>query len=1021
MIRSWLLCLLSLLVAANLYALDASVKVLQEPGFPTADTSSLSPAQVSTLLAGATFVSAEKLDAALSDPRTSLLVLPYGSAFPEADWSGIKAYLDRGGNLLVIGGRPFTRAAFKENGAWKLREYSVRFIRELRVDQFQQTSGSAGYAYLPNPAMVTQLPAFPWQRAFSPILHLSSSRVSDRLGSAGRIDARIDALAWGARDGHRLSAPVVQIDHLRESFAGGRWIWMDADLPASFGNSSVAKAIVDSLVAAAERGAQDFEVNPVYPLYLPGEPIQLNAQWIGRTGAARPLSVRLTVTSEDTQAAPFTRTFSLSGRATIIIPAPAGKGLYRIDAELLDGASVIARYRSGFWMRDLAYLDSGPELSVNHNYFEVNGKPLAVIGTTYMSSRVQRLFFAHPNVYVWNQDLGQIQAAGLNMIRSGWWSGWDKLCDENGVPNEHTLRTLEAFLMTARRHRLPVQFNVFAFLPDVLGGENAYLDPVAVRREENLYTGLARRFGKVPYLAWDLINEPSFGHHLWTARPNGDPIEAAQWNAWLKTRYASRAALENAWNLPTTPYDTPWPVPTAADWSANSGAGSLRLYDFYLFSQQKFAAWVAQIRQAIHSTGSQQLITVGQDEGGNTGRLLPTYFSGSVDFTTNHSWFQVDGLLWNSMVAKQHGKPMLIQETGVGAGTNPDQIARQSLEDQAGLLERKLALSFAEGDGAIEWLWNTNADMLEDGEVSLGGIRADGTEKPEIGVMRGFAAFAKAASPSFVDPVQPEVAIVTSEAAQFSTSWATQMNAQRKAVRALTYGSRVTGYLVGESRIAGMGNPRLAILPSPQALGDAGWQALLAYVKNGGTLLVTGAVQRDDHWHGVDRLATVGLRGSVEPLTFRTATLTAGDESIPMSFDQSARSALESVRFADGSTLESKAYGRGHIFWAAYPVELSNNPDAAARLYSYVLRQVGITPAFDDLSSLPPGVLVYPTVLRDAVLYIFASGDAADTPINLRDKTTGARIHFKLRSRHAAVVLLNRKDGSVVASYGFHE
>lgn len=1014
------MCLVSLLAVANLHAQNASVVVLQEPGFPTADTSTLSPEQVSTLLAGATFVSAEELEGALSGSRISLLVLPYGSAFPEADWSGIKAYLDRGGNLLVIGGRPFTRAAFKENGVWKLRDYSVRFIRELKVDQFQQTPGSDGYHYVANPETVTQLPEFAWKRAFSPILHLSSSSIDDLLGSAGRIDTRIDALAWGVRGEDRLSAPVVQIDHLRESFAGGRWIWVDADLPASFGNSSVAKTIVDSLVAAAQRGAQDFEVNPVYPLYLAGEPIQLNVQWRGHADPERPLSVRVAVTSTGGHDASFVRSFSVTN-GEVIIPGPSGKGLYRVDAELLQGASVIARYRSGFWMRDLAYLDSGPKLSVNHDYFEVDGKPLAVIGTTYMSSQVQRLFFEHPNVYVWDQDMGQIEDAGLNMIRTGWWSGWGQLCDENGVPSEHTLRTMEAFLMTARRHGLPVQFNVFAFLPNVLGGQNAYLDPVSIRREENLYEGLARRFGQVPYLAWDLINEPSFGHHLWTAQPNGDAIEVAEWNAWLKTRYSSRAALENAWNVPTAPGDAPWPVPTATDWYADHGAGSLRLYDFYLFSQQKFAAWVAEIRRTIHSTGSRQLITVGQDEGGNTGRLLPTYFSGSVDFTTNHSWFQEDGLLWNSMVAKQPGKPMLIQETGVGAGTNPDQIERRSLEDQAALLERKVALSFAGGDGAIEWLWNTDADMLNDGEVSLGGIRADGTEKPEIGVMRGFAAFARAASPSLVDPAQPEVAIVTSEAAQFSTSWSTQMDAQRKSVRALTYGGRVTGYLVGESRIAEMGKPRLAILPSPQAFGDAGWQALLSYVKNGGTLLITGAVQRDDHWHRVDRLATVGLRGSVEPLTFRTATLTAGDASIPMSFDQATRSALEAVRFADGATLESKAYGHGRIFWAAYPVELANNPDAAARLYSYVLRQAGITPAFKTTTPLPPGVVVYPTVLRDAVLYIFASEDAADTPINLRDKATGAEVHFTLRSRHAAVVLLNKKDGSVIAEYGYRE
>lgn len=1018
--RVWLLCLFSLLGAANAWALDASVKVFEEPGFPVADTSGLNSAQISSLLPGATLVNAKELDGALSDADTRLLVLPYGSAFPEVAWSSLHAYLSRGGNLLVIGGRPFTRAAYQENGAWKLREYSVRFIRELRVDQFQETPGSAGLAFLPNPDMPVQLPAFAWQRSFSAILHLSDSRVSDRLGSAGRIDARIDALAWGTRDGNRASAPVVQIDHLRASFAGGRWIWVDADLPASFGDSPAAKQMIDSLVREAMQGAEDFEVNPVYPLYIAGEPIELKTEWIGRRDSTVQLTVRVTVTAEDGGAKPVARAAGLN--ETIVIPAPAAKGLYRVDAELLDADAVVARSHSGFWMRDEAYLRSGPKLGVNADYLEVDGKPLAVVGTTYMSSQVQRLFFDHPNVYVWNEDLGQIQNAGVNMIRSGWWSGWDKVCDENGVPYERTLRTLEAFLMTARRHGLPVQFNVFAFLPDVLGGVNAYLDRVAVRREKNLYMGLARRFGDVPYLAWDLINEPSFGQHLWTALPNGDAIEAAEWNAWLKQRYPSRAALDAAWNLPAVGGDGPLPVPTAEDYSSDEHrAGSLMLYDFYLFSQQKFAAWVAQMREAIRSTGSQQLITVGQDEGGNTGRLLPTYFSEAVDFTVNHSWFQSDGLLWDSMVAKQPGKPMLIQETGVAAGINADQIARRSLEDQAALFERKIAYSFAQGSGAIEWLWNTNADMLEDGEVSLGGVRADKTEKPEIDVMRQFAAFAKVASPSLVAPQRSEVAIVTSEAAQFSMMWETQMEAQRAAVRALTYGARITGVLVGESRIAQMGHPKLAILPSAQALSDSSWQAFLAYVKGGGTLLVTGAVQRDEHWRVADRLAAAEVQGSVAPMTFRTATMDAGGESIPMSFDRSVQSVLEVVRFDDGATLESKSYGKGHIFWASYPVELADEPDVAARLYSYVLRQAGITPLFESASSLPPGVLVYPEVLRDAVLYIFGSEDAAAAKIALRDKATGARIRMNLLPGHAALVLLSKKDGSVIASCGYEK
>jgi len=54
--------------------------------------------------------------------------------------------------------------------------------------------------------------------------------------------------------------------------------------------------------------------------------------------------------------------------------------------------------------------------------------------------------------------------------------------------------------MTARKNGLPVQFNFFAFLPDVLGGVNPYLDPEAVRRQRTLISSIVTRFHDVPWL-----------------------------------------------------------------------------------------------------------------------------------------------------------------------------------------------------------------------------------------------------------------------------------------------------------------------------------------------------------------------------------------------------------------------------------------------------------------------------------------------------------------------------------------
>jgi hypothetical protein len=958
----------------------------------------------------------------LGDTATRLLVLPYGSAFPEESWSIIHAFLDRGGNLLVLGGRPFTRAAYHDANGWHLRDYSVRFIRQLSIDQFQTTPGSAGMEFQNNPDVVISLARFAWQRAFSPIIRLSAVDLYHRGGSAGSIDARLDALAWGVKDGRKMAAPMMEIDHLRNAFDGGRWIFLSSELDSQFASSGDAVALIHALAEHALDGSEEFTARPTLPLYVPGEPVEVQVLWHAAEKSAAPLTVRISEFPEAQPSQRATVTQTLPAAQTAQLPAPKEKGFHIIEAELLEGGKLRATYRSGFWIRDEEFLRSGPHLSVNHDFFELDGHPLAVVGTTYMSSEVQRLYFDHPNAYVWDRDMAQIQAAGLNMLRTGWWTGWDKFCDENGQPYERTLRTFEAYLMTARKHGLPVQFNFFAFLPEVLGGVNPYLDPNAVRKQQTLVSTVAARFHYVPFLAWDLINEPSISQHLWQTRPNGDPVELAAWNQWLSKRYPDRAALAAAWNVPPDSVAGSISVPQEVEFESRGmyiGHNSLRVYDYELFAQDSFLEWARAMREKIHATGSQQLITVGQDEGGVMDRLSPAFYSSAVDFTTNHSWWQNDALLWDSLTAKQPAVAMLIQETGLQREINLNESARFTPEQEGALFERKVALSFVRGSGAIEWLWNTNSYMTEANEAPIGALRADGTEKPEATVMRDFATFAKSLQNHLQNPRPASVAVVTSQAAQFSVLGNLQIEAQQKAVRALAYGLRIAPYVIAENQIAKLGSPQLVILPSPQSLQEGTWRALLAYVKSGGNLLITGPVSRDEHWQLRDRAEDLGLKTSIEPQSYRGAEIRLPGKVIPLSYDQQKQFALEALRFSDGSTWNEIAAGKGKIFWAAYSAELAEGLEPASAVYAYVSSSLRIKPTFDLLSPLPPSVLVSATELQDAVLYVLESEDARDTAVDLRDALTGARLTLKLPAQHAALALIGKSEKAVIARYGF--
>jgi hypothetical protein len=1023
-------CMVFVVLTATVAAAQSHTVVLAEPGFPTADSAPVPDTFLRHALPEAEFSTASELKEKLTSAQ--LLVLPYGSAFPEESWPDIQSFLQRGGNLLVIGGRPFTRATYRNGSAWKMRDYSVRYTRPLMIDQYQETPGSDGLKFESNPDIPLDLPQFAWKRAFSPIIHLSAVDLYNRGGSAGSIDANLDALAWGSSsDGRRMSAPVIQIDHLRNGFNGGRWIFLNAELASDFYGSANANEAISKITAQTLNGAEEFTVRPVLPLYLPGEPIEVAVTWNARhTRYKTELSINIEGGRGSGSAGPL----APASAWIVKLDPPNEKGFHIVTAKLSIDGKPYRTYHSGFWIRDLDYLHSGPKLSVNKDYFELDSKPLAVIGTTYMSSDVQRLFFEHPNVYVWDKDLRQIHEAGLNMIRTGWWTGWDKFCDENGVPYERTLRTLEAYLMTARKYGLPVQFNFFAFLPEVLGGVNPYLDPEAIRKQKTLISAVAARFHDVPFLAYDLINEPSFSKRLWTMRPNGDPIELQKWNEWLNKNYPNRADLAAAWNVPINSLQGTIPLPEDIDFSPRgmyNGRNSLRIYDYSMFAQESFANWVKTLRDAIRETGSQQLVTVGQDEGGFQDRLSPAFFGEHVDFTTNHSWWQNDSILWDSLVAKQPGKAMLIQETGLQRELNLDETSRRTPESEAALFERKVAMSFVQGSGAIEWLWNTNSYMTEGNETPIGALRVDGTEKPEATVMRNFAKFAAALSPHLRNPQPAQVAVITSQAAQYSALAELQIEAQRKAVRALAYHAHLTPYIVYENQIDKMGSPKLAILPSPQALTEKAWQSLVKYVDDGGNLLVTGPVERDEHWQMVDRASHVSSmtqRARAVPLTYHNADSTPPDASLglrsfELSFNLEAQSWLESLRM--DSPIAEISRGKGSIFWTSDPIELAQGDEPLPKIYAYILARANgwayadIHPLFELQSNLSPGILVHPVLLSDSVLYILVSDSRDDQKIQLRDNATGAQVSLNLPSQRAALALVGKKEKTVIAKYGF--
>ena len=74
---------------------------------------------------------------------------------------------------------------------------------------------------------------------------------------------------------------------------------------------------------------------------------------------------------------------------------------------------------------------------------------------------------------------------------------------------------------------------------------------------------------------------------------------------------------------------------------------------------------------------------------------------------------------------------------------------------------------------------------------------------------------------------------------------------------------------------------------------------------------------------------------------------------------------------------------------------------------------------FDLQSTLSPGVMVYPIVLEDSVLYVIVSDNAEDTKVDFRDGSTGVRLVLNLGAERAALALIGQKEKNLLGKYGF--
>jgi len=1013
------------LIFAGASSVCAKTAVFWQDGFPTVASEPISRQTLVRALDGMdpTFVGLE----GLKDPATlkdvELLVLPYGSSVPADAWESIHRYLRAGGNLLVVGGQPFRVPVSVNNG---------KFTEGSPQDSYSRVFDFRHTYEVPR----TDGARFAWKFGYSflPAVEIRARRLF-------AVEGPVEGLGYlvnGAGD--EVAAPVIVADHtdvtrLENALLGSRFVMLDFEPEPGYWESPDGITLVHQAALYARQGATLLWVETLFSTLKQGEMPQVvvhlrNAR---RERQSLPLAgeVRLELLSGST-VLDTARVPCLGNKvdAGVDFQKKLAPGFYTIRGVYEDAGQPREFYQTAFWVEDKSLLTSGPVLGVKGDFLTSDSKPFFPLGTNYFTTEDNGWDFSGPrNAWVWEGDFAEMARHGVTFVRTGIWGGNLKFVDAPaGEANERFLRNLEAYLLCAHRHRIFVNFTFFAFDPQTIlrsgpgtlipgAGTNPYTDPVAIRGQQDYLLSVVDRFKDVPWLCWDLINEPSFSSpkRLWRGNtPNGDPTETAAWHRWLQDKYGSIAELASAWSV--TPeqlgsFDAvPFPKDEDLALSRFGNTKEVRAVDYNLFAQDMFSQWVRSMVSAIRAAGSKQLINVGQDEGGVADRVLNQFYGGAgVSFTTNHSYWRDDALLWDSLAAKRPGLPNIIGETGYQPVWKPDGTWRYDELTGAPLLERKWALGFAAANtGALQWDWARESDF--------GTKRSDGSNKIWIDMMGDMGEFARKSAPWATEVVQPQVAIVLPQSLQLSVWNGSALEAQQKCVRALYHYARTEAYVVGEYQIELLGNPKLIILPSPFVLSESAWQAVLETVKAGATLLVTGRFDQDAHFRLTGRQKDVGLDYEPGLLSLRDTLLKWAGGEARLAWTGEKTTYLDRAFLPGGSTWAEKTLGKGKILFTPLPLELNDNLQAVGDVYRYAARLAGVTATYTTSLS-DPGILICPTRFPRATLYVLTS-ESDQHEVSFRDRASGKQFSGKLDPGHAALLLIGN-DGSVLASYNW--
>lgn len=838
-------------------------------------------------------------------------------------------------------------------------------------------------------------------------------------GVQGMSSARWVQLLEGRDRFGRTRGPIgALMMHYGGFFAGSMWGYFGVENRDLFDGSL--PALDQAFVRLARFMAQGTYLHGLeanHALYRSGEPVRLSAVIENQGAKDRSYHVTFSVEPEgdraravDVGASEGPVAFGTSARAECQwTPARLEPGTYRVRALLRVDGQAVDEMETGFLVADEAVPLAGPELRFRDNYFHLNGRPVFLFGSDTYSNVYQS---DTENPWTWHLDHVAARDWGFNVYENLQFSHPPKY-----EFSDDEWRAFEAMAQSCQREGL-------VFMPCQLVGHNVAIGEDLLQRQAAQCKAYAEHLSRYPGLLYYLNGDFFF-------RVDDAAAMAELWNRWLAEKYGSEQNLRDSWGAEVYGEwgKLAYPPPRSGAW------GSVRECDRARFDVWVTQRWVSRHVDAVHSADPAHPITSEYYGTPNGGLDLPLTIDGQD--ASNIGFF--DGpyrdeetlpLRLKFVDLRMRGKSLGLGEYGVKThpawsldnGASGYHIVRTEEE------QKRLFMAVAHyglGLGACKvqnWCLRDSSERV----FPWGVFYPNGRVPKDVACWhRNLSLVWRHFAPRYE---APPIAVLEPDGLRLGAAAGVGVEAANNAFRALL-GLHSQFNVINEEHTEALGpQTRLLIWPSPLCPSDACYQKVLQWVRDGGTLLVTGDLSRnwDRRRTRTERLRELCGAEFIRELTpppgrsvDRAESVTLGEAQVSLSPCIEVRPLTEgALRTASGvPAVVTHTLGRGRVVYCADPLELGAAVEVVPTLralYAWVARGVSGLP--DPGTDAGPDVHVCRQPLTGGGEFVTAYNTNMPPGAAKVNVSVGpAKIGLNVAARYPAMAATNG-EGAVVAA-----